>query len=232
MMFPFFFDPTMVIVIPGFLLALWAQFRVKGTFSKYDQYGSRSGMTADQIARDILRKGGLDVDVEPTRGNLSDNYDPRNETLNLSESTYGSRSLAAIGVAAHEAGHAFQHAQGYFPLKLRSNFVPVANFGSTLGIPMFFIGFFFGWGPLVDIGILLFSFAVLFGLITLPVEFNASRRAIAILRDGGYLTAEEIPAAQKVLNAAAWTYVASALVAVLHLLRLLILSGALGGRDE
>lgn len=231
-MFPFFFDPTMVIIIPGFLLALWAQFKVKRTFSKFSEYGARSNMTADQIARDIIRKGGLDVAVEPTRGQLSDNYDPRNQTLNLSESTYGSRSLAAIGVAAHEAGHAFQHAHGYVPLKLRSSFVPVANFGSTLGIPMFFIGFIFQSGMLVDIGILLFSFAVLFGLITLPVEFNASSRAIAILRDGGYLAEQEIPAARKVLNAAAWTYVASALVAVLHLLRLLILSGALGGRDE
>jgi uncharacterized protein len=231
-MFPFFFDPTMIIVIPGFLLAMWAQFKVKSTFKKFDQYGSRSGLTGAQIARDIMRKSGLDVAVEPTKGDLTDNYDPRNNTLNLSESTYASSSLAAIGVAAHEAGHALQHAQGYFPLSLRSNFVPVANLGSTLGIPMFFIGFFFQWGILVDIGILFFSFAVLFGLITLPVEFNASRRAIAILSDGGYLTPEETPAARKVLNAAAWTYVASALVAVLHLLRLLMLSGVLGGRDE
>ncbi len=232
-MFPFFFDSTMVIVIPGFLLAMWAQFKVKSTFRKWDKYSSRSGLTGAQVATDILRKGGLDVDVEPTRGSLSDNYNPRSRTLNLSESTYGSPSLAAIGVAAHEAGHAFQHAQGYVPLSLRSNFVPVANFGSTLGIPLFFIGWFFLHSQvLMQIGILLFSFAVLFGLITLPVEFNASRRAIAILRKGGYLTAEEIPAAQKVLNAAAWTYVASALMAVLHLIRLLIISGVLGGRDE
>ena len=232
-MFPFFFDSTMVIVIPGLLLAMWAQFKVKSTFKKFDQYGSRSGLTGAQIARDIMRKGGLDVAVEPTKGNLTDNYDPRNNTLNLSESTYASSSLAAIGVAAHEAGHALQHAQGYFPLSLRSNFVPVANFGSKLGIPLFFIGLFFFDSPiLMQIGILFFSFAVLFGLITLPVEFNASRRAIAVLSNGGYLTAEEIPAAQKVLNAAAWTYVASALMAVLQLLRLLVLSGVLGGRDE
>ena len=152
--------------------------------------------------------------------------------MNLSDSVYGNNSLAAIGVAAHEAGHAFQHSQSYFPLSLRSNLVPVANFGSTLGMPMFFIGLFAGWQPLVEIGILFFSFAVLFGLITLPVEFNASSRAIAILSEGGYLTAEEIPAARKVLNAAAWTYVASALMAVLSLLRLLIMSGLLGGRDD
>ena len=136
-------------------------------------------------------------------------------------------------MAAHEAGHAFQHAVGYAPLSLRSNLVPVANFGSWLGMPLFFAGFFFQSPLLIEIGIVLFSFAVLFGLVTLPVEFNASSRAIQILGEGGYLTAEEIPAARKVLNAAAWTYVASALVAVLSLLRLLILSGILGGnRDE
>ena len=232
-MFPFFFDPTMVLVIPGFLLALWAQFKVKSTFSKFDKYVSRSGMTADQVAKGILRSGGLAVDVEHVRGQLSDHYDPRDRTLRLSDSTYGSRSIAALGVAAHEAGHALQHASGYFALSLRTNIVPVANFGSWLGMPLFFIGFFFQSGILVEIGILLFSVAVLFGLVTLPVEFNASTRAIRLLADGNYLTEEEIPAARKVLNAAAWTYVASALVAVLQLLRLLILSGILGGgRDE
>ena len=167
------------------------------------------------------------------KGDLSDHYDPRDRTLRLSDSTYGSRSIAAIGVAAHEAGHAFQHAQGYTPLSIRSNLVPVANFGSWLGMPLFFIGFFFQSPLLVEVGIVFFSFAVFFGLVTLPVEFNASSRAIRILSEGGYLTQEEIPAARKVLNAAAWTYVASALMAVLSLLRLLILSGILGGgRDE
>jgi hypothetical protein len=227
-----FFDSTFILVLPGLLLALWAQMKVKGTFSKYDRYDARSGMTADRVARDILMRGNLPVEVEHVSGNLSDHYDPRSQTLRLSDSTYGSPSLAAIGVAAHEAGHAFQHAVGYVPLSLRSNLVPVANFGSWLGMPLFFIGFFFRSGFLVDVGIVLFSFAVLFGLMTLPVEFNASKRAIRILADGGYLTDEEIPAARKVLDAAAWTYVASALVAVLHLLRLLILSGVLGGRDE
>ena len=227
-----FFDSTFILVLPGLLLALWAQMKVKGTFSKYDRYDARSGMTADRVARDILMRGNLPVEVEHVSGNLSDHYDPRSQTLRLSDSTYGSPSLAAIGGAAHEAGHAFQHAVGYVPLSLRSNLVPVANFGSWLGMPLFFIGFFFRSGFLVDVGIVLFSFAVLFGLMTLPVEFNASKRAIRILADGGYLTDEEIPAARKVLDAAAWTYVASALVAVLHLLRLLILSGVLGGRDE
>lgn len=232
-MFSFmFFDPTMILLIPGLILAGWAQFKVKGTFRKYDEFVARSDHTADQIARDILNRGGLDVEVSHINGNLTDQYDPRNRELSLSDSTYGNRSLAAIGVAAHEAGHAFQHARGYTPLTFRSNLVPVANFGSTLGMPLFFIGLFASWEPLIEIGILFFSFAVLFGLVTLPVEFNASSRAIAILSEGGYLTAEEIPAVRKVLNAAAWTYVASALVAVLSLIRLLAISGMLGGRDE
>ncbi len=231
-MFPFFFDSTMILLLPGFFLALWAQFKVKSTFRKYDQYDSHSGMTGAQIAQDILNRGRLGVEVDHIKGKLTDHYDPRDNTLRLSDSTYGSRSLAAIGVAAHEAGHAFQHASGYVPLSLRSNLVPVANFGSTLGMPMFFIGFFFQWGILVEVGIVLFSFAVLFGLVTLPVEFNASNRAIQMLSEGGYLTQEEIPVARKVLNAAAWTYVASALVAVLSLLRLLIISGLLGGSDD
>lgn len=231
-MFPFFFDPTMVIVIPGFILAMWAQYKVKGTFSKYSEYMSSSGMTADQVARAILRQGGLPVEVEHIDGNLTDNYNPKDRVLRLSDSTYGSRSIAAIGVAAHEAGHAFQHANGYVPLTLRSNIVPAANFGSMLGFPLFFIGFFFRSPIMVEIGIVLFSFAVLFGLITLPVEFNASSRAIRILHDGGYLAEDEVPLARKVLNAAAWTYVASALMALLELLRLLILSGVIGGRRD
>ena len=231
-MFPFFFDPTMMLVIPGFILAVWAQFRVKSTFSKFSQYGARSGKTADEVARDILDRMQVPVKVEHVSGDLSDHYDPKDQILRLSDSTYGSESLAAIGVAAHEAGHALQHARGYFPLSLRTNIVPVANFGSWLGMPLFFIGFIFQSGMLVELGILFFSFAVFFGLVTLPVEFNASSRAIKILREGGYLTEQEVPAAQKVLNAAAWTYVASALVAMLHLLRLLILSGVLGGRDD
>jgi len=232
-MFPFFFDSTMVLILPGMALALWAQFKVKSTFKKYSAFSSRSRMTADQVARAIIRDGGLGVEVEQTRGDLTDHYDPRSRTLRLSDSTYGSSSLAAIGVAAHEAGHAFQHANGYLPLSLRSNFVPVANLGSMLGMPLFFAGFLFQSGILLDIGILLFSFAVVFALVTLPVECNASCRAIRILSDGGYLTEDEIPAARTVLNAAAWTYMASALMAMLHLLRMLILSGVLGGsRDD
>ena len=245
-MFPFF-DPTMVLLIPGMILAAWAQWKVKGTFSKFDEYDARIGLTGAQVAQDILNKGGLsrsvsrnsanrkalNVQVGHVSGNLTDHYDPRSEALNLSDSVYGSRSLAAIGVAAHEAGHAFQHAQSYTPLQIRASLVPVANFGSTLGFPLVIAGFFLGTPTLAEIGVVLFSFAVLFGLVTLPVEFNASSRAIAMLQDGSYLTSEEIPAVRKVLNAAAWTYVASALVAVLSLLRLLIITGMLGGsRDE
>ncbi len=246
-MFPiFFFDPTMVLLIPGIILAGWAQLKVKSTFSKYSEYDARIGLSAAQIAQDILRKGGLsgsvsrnpankkalNVQIGHVSGNMTDHYDPRDQSLNLSDTVYGSRSLAAIGVAAHEAGHAFQHAQAYAPLQIRASLVPVANFGSTLAFPLVIGGMFLNTPFLAEIGVLLFSFAVLFGLVTLPVEFNASSRAIAILSEGGYLTPEEIPAAKKVLNAAAWTYVASALVAVLSLLRLLIISGLLGGRDD
>lgn len=227
-----FFDSTIVLIIPGIILTLWAQYKVKATFRQYDEFVSRKGLTADQIARDILRRGGLDVTVEHVRGQLSDHYDPRAHALRLSDSTYNNRSLAAIGVAAHEAGHAFQHANGYIPLKLRSNLVPVANLGSWLGMPLVFAGFIFSSMGLLQLGIVFFSFAVLFGLVTLPVEFNASNQAIRILSDGGYLSQEEIPAARKVLNAAAWTYVASALVAVMELLRLLLISGLLGGRSD
>ena len=246
-MFPFFFfDPTMVLLIPGIILAGWAQWKVKSTFRKYSKYDARIGLTAGQIAQDILSKGGLlgsvkgnrgnknalNVQIGHVSGNMTDHYDPRDQVLNLSDTVYGSRSLAAIGVAAHEAGHAFQHAQAYTPLQIRASLVPVAKFGSTLSFPLLLGGIFLGMPVLAEIGVVLFSFVVLFGLVTLPVEFNASSRAIAILRDGGYLTEQEIPAARKVLNAAAWTYVASALMAVLSLLRLLIISGLLGGRDD
>jgi Zn-dependent membrane protease YugP len=246
-MFPFFFfDPSMVLLIPGIILAGWAQLKVKSTFKKYSEYDARCGLTAAQIAQDILSKGGLsgsvnhnpinrnalNVQIGHVSGNMTDHYDPRDQALNLSDTVHSSRSLAAIGVAAHEAGHAFQHAQAYAPLQIRASLVPVANFGSMLAFPLVIGGIFLNTPFLAEIGVVLFSFAVLFGLVTLPVEFNASRRAIAILKDGGYLTAEELPAAKKVLDAAAWTYVASALMAVLSLVRLLIISGLLGGRDD
>ncbi len=226
-MFPFF-DPTMVLILPALALALWAQFRVKSTFSKYSEVLSRRGMSGAQVANAILERNHLDVSVEPIEGSLTDHYDPRDRTLRLSEDVYGSRSIAALGVAAHEAGHAIQHAHHYLPLQLRSNLVPVANFGSTLAMPLFLAGLIFqqqGASFLMDIGILLFTFAVVFGLVTLPVEFNASSRAIQVLSQHGYLAPDEIDSARKVLNAAAWTYVASATMAVLQLVRLLILRG-------
>ena len=222
----------LMVMFVGIAITLWAQFKVKRTFRKYDDFVAQSGATADQVARDILRRGGLPVGVEPVQGHLTDHYDPRDRMLRLSESVYGNRSLAAIGVAAHEAGHAFQHAQGYVPLSLRTSLVPVANIGSKLAWVFLIAGFIFGWLELIFFGIVFFSAAVVFSIITLPVEFNASSRAIQILADGGYLTPEEIPASRKVLNAAALTYVASALVAILELLRLLWMAGFLGGSDE
>jgi len=220
------------IMLLGIAITLWAQFKVKRTFKKYDEFISRSGATADQVARDILRRGGLDVGVEHVPGELSDHYDPRDRMLRLSDSTYGNQSLAAIGVAAHEAGHAFQHAEGYAPLSLRTSLVPVANLGSKLSWILIIAGMFMGSMGLFQLGVLFFSAAVLFSIVTLPVEFNASTRAIRLLADGGYLTQDEIPASRKVLNAAAMTYVASAVVAVMELLRMLLMSGLLGNRDE
>ena len=222
----------LMVMFVGIAITLWAQFKVKRTFRKYDEFVAQSGATADQVARDILRQGGLPVGVEPVHGHLTDHYDPRDRMLRLSESVYGNRSLAAIGVAAHEAGHAFQHAQGYVPLSLRTSLVPVANIGSKMAWIFLIAGFIFGWLELIFFGIVFFSAAVIFSIVTLPVEFNASSRAIQILADGGYLTPEEIPASRKVLNAAALTYVASALVAILELLRLLWMAGFLGGSDE
>ena len=225
MFFPYFyFDPTMLILIPGVIIALWAQMRVQSNFSKYSRVPSRSGISASDMAREILASQGIyNVRVEQVRGTLTDHYDPTAQALRLSDSVGNSKSLAALAVAAHEAGHA--------PLMLRNAAVPVINIGSNLAIPLFIIGLIFSWQPLVQIGILLFSLVVLFSLITLPVEFNASRRAMAILETDGYLTQDELPGAKKVLSAAAMTYVASALSAILNLLRLLIISGA-GRRDD
>lgn len=233
MFFPYFyFDPTMLILIPGVIIALWAQMRVQSNFSKYSRVPSRSGISASDMAREILASQGIyNVRVEQVRGTLTDHYDPTAQALRLSDSVGNSNSLAALAVAAHEAGHVLQHKDGYAPLMLRNAAVPVINIGSNLAIPLFIIGLIFSWQPLVQIGILLFSLVVLFSLITLPVEFNASRRAMAILETDGYLAQDELPGAKKVLSAAAMTYVASALSAILNLLRLLIISGA-GRRDD
>lgn len=214
----------LLLVMPAVLFALYAQFKVKGTFNRYRQFTNRRGWTGADVAREILRMNGLyDVVVEPGRGELTDHYDPRSRTVRLSEVVYGSASLAAIGVAAHETGHAIQHKVGYGPLALRSTLVPIANIGSSFGPTMAIVGLLFGSGILANIGILLFAGAVLFYLITLPVEFNASKRALEILDSTGMLTGEELGPARKVLSAAAMTYVASALVAIANLLRLLLL---------
>ena len=222
----FFFDSTMIILIPALILAFYAQSKVKNTFKKYSQVRSSSGFSGSQIARRILDANGLsDIPVSRVKGNLTDHYHPGKRELFLSESVYGSESVAALGVAAHEAGHAIQHSTGYSPLILRNTFVPVASLGSNLALPLFLIGFFFsasiGW--LMDAGIILFAAAVVFHLITLPVEFNASSRAVASLGESGYLQGEEAGYAKAVLNAAAWTYVATATMAMAHLIRMVLL---------
>lgn len=221
----YFYDWTYAILIPGMILTLIAQAMVQGTFNKYAKVASRRGITARQLAEHLLHAEGVtNVAVERTRGHLSDHYDPSSLTLRLSDSTADSASVAALGVAAHECGHVLQHRDGYGPLMLRTAAVPVVNWGSNLAWPLFLLGFVLSWEPLVNIGIILFGAVVAFSLITLPVEFNASRRAIAALSQGGYLDGEEIAGAKKVLSAAAMTYVASAAMAILQMLRLIAMA--------
>lgn len=229
------FDPTYILVVIGAVICLIASARVKTTFNKYAGYRSMSGMTGAQAAERILRSAGIyDVTIQHVAGNLTDHYNPSKKTLNLSDSVYGSTSVAAIGVAAHECGHAIQHQQGYVPLSLRTAIVPVANIGSTIAWPLILIGLLFNRNTgsfLIDLGIICFSFAVLFQLVTLPVEFNASSRALAILGQQGILSDSELPYTKKVLKAAALTYVASAAAAILQLLRLVLLFGG-RSRDD
>lgn len=223
--YPFYFDPTYILVLIPMVVSLIAQMRVSGAFNRYSRVASRSGLTAAQVARRLLDDQGLsDVAIERVHGNLSDHYDPQRRVLRLSDSTYNSTSVAALGVAAHEAGHALQHRDAYGPLMLRSAAVPMANFGSMLSWPLFIAGLIFSWQPLLYVGIGLFALAVFFSLITLPVEFNASKRALAILDGQRYLAADEMPGAKSVLNAAALTYVAAAFTAIMQLLRLLVLA--------
>lgn len=223
------FDPTYLLVVIGAVICLIASAQVKSTFNKYAQYRSMSGMTGAQAAERILRAAGIyDVTIQHVSGNLTDHYHPGKKTLNLSDPVYNSTSVAAIGVAAHECGHAIQHQQGYVPLTLRTAIVPVANIGSSLSWPLILIGLLFSrdtGAVLINLGILCFSFAVLFQLVTLPVEFNASSRALALLGEQGILSESELPYTRKVLKAAALTYVASAAAALLQLLRLVLLFG-------
>ncbi len=228
-MFYMGYDSTYILVLIGVAICLLASSRVNSVFRRYSTVRSRSGLTGREAAERILRANGIyDVTVRHIPGNLTDHYDPRNKTLGLSDSTYGSASVAAIGVAAHECGHAVQHATGYAPLKFRGALVPVANFGSTLAWPLILIGLFIGSNTAVlfiNLGILLFSAAVLFQLVTLPVEFNASGRAVKVLEKTGMLYPEEIRQTKAVLGAAALTYVASAASAILQLIRLLLITG-------
>lgn len=229
----YWWDQTYILVIIGAIICLIASARVKTTYAKYSKDRSMSGMTGAEVAERILRNAGIhDVSIGHVSGNLTDHYNPKTKVLNLSDSVYGSTSVAAIGVAAHECGHAIQHQEGYFPLSFRGALVPVANFGSTMAWPLIIIGLFFNSHTgtfLIQLGIMFFSLAVLFQLVTLPVEFNASNRAVHILGSTGMLQDDELKKTRRVLRAAALTYVASAAAAILQLLRLVLL---FGGRDD
>lgn len=226
-----YYDSTYILVIIGAVLCLLASAQVKSTYAKYQKVRSLSGMTGAQAAERILQYSGIyDVRIARVSGNLTDHYDPRSKVLNLSDAVYDNNSVAAIGVAAHECGHAIQDNQGYAALRFRAALVPVANFGATISWPIIILGVVFGYSQsLINIGIILFSSVVIFQLVTLPVEFNASRRAVNVLNDSGILYDEEIKYTKKVLGAAALTYVAGAASVILQLLRLVLL---FGGRDR
>ncbi len=223
---PFFYMDQyyLLLVLPAALIALWAQFKVSSTFRRYSQYQASRGYTAVMVARQILDQNGLQhIRIERVNGNLTDHYDPRSNVIRLSDSVYDSMSVAAIGVAAHECGHAVQYSVNYFPIKIRAALIPITNIGSSLAIPMAVLGLMLNSGFLVNLGIMLFLAVVLFQLVTLPVEFNASRRAIATLDSQMMLDQEELQGAKKVLTAAALTYVAALITALANLARLLLL---------
>ena len=224
---PFYHDSTMLLLIPAMLFALWAQYMVKSTFAKYSKIDAAAGYKGSDVALRILRESGIpDVKVEPVPGSLTDHYDPRSKVLRLSQDIYNGKSIAALGVAAHEAGHAIQHKHAFGAFQLRQTIFPVANIGSSLAFPLFLLGLIMTSPSLMDIGILMFAAAVLFQVVTLPVEFNASSRALAMLESRGYLQQQEIGSARKVLRAAAMTYVAATGVAAMNLVRMLLLSGS------
>ena len=221
----FAFDWTILLVIPGFIISIWAQIKVSTTFNKYSKISTQKGLSGYGAARKILDANGLShVRIEQVRGNLTDHYDPRKNVIRLSESVYHATSPAAIGVAAHEAGHAIQYATNYAPIRLRAKLVTVTNIGSMISMPLFFIGLIFAFYPLTIAGIILYSLVAFFQLATLPVEFNASARAMSVLESSGILNENELKASRKVLTAAAMTYVAALLTSLLTLLRLLILA--------
>ena len=228
----FYYDSTYVLVLIGAIISMIASARVKSTYAKYGKVRSHSGMTATDAARMILDNAGLrHVRIERVSGDLTDHYSPKEQVLRLSDTTINSGSIAAIGVAAHECGHAIQHSQHYAPLSIRNAIVPVVNLGSTLSWPMILLGLIFGFTGFFKVGILLFSFSLIFQIITLPVEFNASSRAIAILEISGMLYEDELKGARKVLSAAAMTYVAAVVATLLSLLRLIILFGGRRNND-
>lgn len=223
---PFMYDSTFIILIPALILAAYAQIKVQSTFRRYSEVPSGTGYTGAQVAVELLRRKGItDVKVEPVQGMLSDHYDPRTKVLRLSADVYGSNSLAAIGVAAHEAGHAVQHREGYAPLALRSAIVPAATIGTNAAWILFVIGLVTSSPRLIDLGIILFLGYIAFALITLPVEFNASSKAVALLQGEGLVLPQEAQGVRAVLNAAALTYVAAAAVAITQLLRMVLLRG-------
>lgn len=220
----FFYDYSFIILLPALIFSLYARFKVSSSFEKYSKISASSGISGNLLARNLLDRNGLgDIRVRQAQGRLEDNYDPRDKTINLSEEVYHGSSLAAMGIVAHEVSHAVQDKDAYLPIKIRSSIVPISSLGSNLSIPLFFAGLIFGYGPLMDAGIILFSLAVAFTVLTLPVEFNASKRAVAMLSSSGYLSSQEIGLAKKVLDAAALTYVAATAMAFLQLLRLLAL---------
>lgn len=232
------YDLGYILLIPAFIFALIAQFKVKSTFNKYSKTSNRQGLTGADVAKQLLNISGItDVRVETIRGSLTDHYDPRNKVLRLSESVYGSTSIAAIGVAAHETGHAVQHNVGYSPLSIRNSILPVVSLGSNMAMPLIIIGLLLSSGDgslgmtLLNIGVIMFSLVVAFQLITLPVEFNASKRAIEMIERNNFLNDEEVYGAKKMLSAAALTYVAAAAVAIAQLLRFILLSNSRRGRN-
>ncbi len=227
----FFYDPTVLMLIPVLLIAMYAQYKVKSTFNKYSEINTNVNRTAADIVSELLAKNGIkDVSIKRIEGELSDHYDPRNKVLNLSQSIYNSKSIAAIGVAAHEAGHAIQDAKGYTPLQIRAKIVPAASIGSNWGLPMAIIGFFLQSQFMIALGFIMFLGAFVFHLVTLPVEFNASNRALTMLKRNNILNQKELKGAKKVLRAAAFTYVSATLVALVNLLRIVVLFGM--GSDE
>lgn len=230
----FYFDPTYILILIGAIISMWASSRVNSTYAKYDRVRNLRGITGAEVAEMILRQAGIyDVTVQHVSGSLTDHYDPSSRVLRLSDSVYGRATVAAVGVAAHECGHAIQHHQGYAPLQVRTSLVPVCNFGNMISWPMILLGVILGWNQtLIRVGIVLFCAVVLFQLVTLPVELNASSRALNILETTGILHGEENEGAKKVLSAAALTYVAAAAASILQLLRLVMLFGGRGRRDD